>query len=190
MSNLRSTIRVLGIAGSLRARSYNRGLLLAASELAPPGMEIHPFERLGDIPHYNADLDLPDAWPEAAAALRSAIREADALLIATPEHNYGIPGVLTNAIDWMSRPPATSVLKGKPAAILGASAGAFGTARGQLALRQTLASTGTPVLLRPEVFVTHARDKFDAEGRLTDAPTRAHVEKLVHALAEWTRRFS
>lgn len=190
MSNSSSTVRVLGIAGSLRSRSYNRGLLLAAIASAPPGLEIHSFERLGEIPHYNADLDDPEARPEAVAALREAIRRADALLLASPEYNYGIPGVLKNALDWMSRPPATSVLKGKPAAILGASAGPFGTARAQLALRQTLASTGALVLSRPEVFVTHARDKFDADGRLTDEPTREHVEKLVRALAEWTRRLS
>jgi chromate reductase len=190
MSNSHSIIRVLGIAGSLRSRSHNRGLLLAAGELAPPGMVVRLFERVGEIPHYNSELDVPESEPEAAAALRGAIRDADALLIASPEYNYGIPGLLKNAIDWMSRPPATSVLRGKPAAILGASPGQFGTARGQLSLRQTLAATYTPVLLRPEVFVAQAGEKFDSEGRLIDAATRDRVRKLLVALAEWTRRLS
>jgi chromate reductase, NAD(P)H dehydrogenase (quinone) len=182
-------IRVLGIAGSLRAGSYNRGLLLAAVELAPEGMEIRLFERLGEIPPYNADVDAAGE-PEPVAALRGAIREADALLIATPEYNYGVPGVLKNAIDWASRPAGKAALNRKPAAIMGASGGGSGTARAQLALRQSFVFTETWALLRPEVLVTHSRDRFDAAGRLTDEATREHVHTLLAALADWTRRLA
>jgi chromate reductase len=186
---LRSTLRVFGIAGSLRARSHNLGLLLAACELAPEGMEIQVFERLGEIPPYNADVDAAGE-PEPVGALRSAIREADALLIATPEYNYSIPGVLKNAIDWASRPAGKAALNRKPAALMGSSGGQSGTIRAQLALRQCFVFTETWVLLKPEVLVTHSRDKFDAEGHLTDAATREHVAKLLVALAEWTRRLT
>jgi chromate reductase len=189
LSKSRSSYRVLGMAGSLRAGSYNRGLISAAQELAPPGMQILVFDRLGDLPHYNFDLEQA-AEPEPVAALRAAIREADALLIATPEYNYSVPGVLKNAIDWASRPAGRSVLNRKPAAIMGASGGGSGTARAQLALRQSFVFTETLALLKPEVLVTHAADKFDVQGRLTDEPTRERVRKLLEALAEWIARLS
>ena len=107
------SIKVIGIPGSLREGSFNRGLLRAAIELAPAGMEIQMFTRLGDIPPYNADVD-DKGNPEPVQALKTAIREADAMLIATPEYNYGVPGVLKNAIDWASRPAGQSVLNRKP----------------------------------------------------------------------------
>jgi chromate reductase len=116
------SVRVVGIPGSLREGSFNRGLLRAAIELAPAGMEIRMFTRLGDIPPYNADVD-DKGNPEPVQALKTAIREADAMLIATPEYNYGVPGVLKNAIDWASRPAGQSVLNRKPAAIMGCSQG-------------------------------------------------------------------
>jgi chromate reductase len=122
------------------------------------------------------------------AALKRAIREADALLIATPEYNYGVPGVLKNAIDWVSRPPQGSALSGKPAALMGASPGGFGTARAQLQLRQAFVFTQTLVLVGSEVMVARAHEKFDAAGRLTDDKTREFVRKLLEALAAWTRR--
>jgi chromate reductase, NAD(P)H dehydrogenase (quinone) len=181
------SLRVVGIAGSLRADSYNRGLLRAAQELAPAGMAIDIFERLGDILPYNADVEVRGD-PEPVAALKGAIRAADALLIATPEYNYGVPGVLKNAIDWASRPSATSVLKGKPAGIIGASGGMSGTARAQLQLRHAFVFTQTYALLQPEVLVRGAKDKFDADGRLVDEPTRVIIRKHLAALAEWTQR--
>jgi chromate reductase len=145
-------------------------------------MSITLFERLGDVPLYDADVEARGD-PEAVVALKSAIREADALLIATPEYNYGVPGVLKNAIDWASRPPSGSVLSGKPTALLGASPGRTGTARAQLALRQSLVSTQTPVLLGPEVLVGEAQKKFTEDGTLSDEPTRkflrAHLERLL-----------
>ena len=183
-----SPLVVCGIAGSLRRASYNRALLRAAAELAPPDLEIVPFEGLGDVPPFNADLEAEgDPW--AVQALKKAIREADALLIATPEYNHGVPGVLKNAIDWASRPPQGSVLNGKPTAIFGASPGATGTARAQGQLRQAFVFTNTPALLQPEILVYRAGEKFDAEGRLTDAKTREYVARLLVELAAWTRRW-
>src|SRR5690242_14601242 len=115
-------MRACGIAGSLRGGSYNRALLRAAVALAPSGVEIRVFDRLADVPPYNADVEAKGD-PEPVGALKQAIRDADALLIVTPEYNYGVPGVLKNAIDWASRPPTGSVLNGKPAAIMGATPG-------------------------------------------------------------------
>lgn len=180
-------MKVLGIAGSLRAGSYNRGLLRAAIEVAPAGVELRIFDSLAAIPPYNADVEAKGD-PEPVAAFKAAIAAADALLIATPEYNYGVPGVLKNAIDWASRPPGKSVLNRKPAAIMGATPGGTGTARAQLALRQSFVFTETYVLLRPEVLVARAQEKFDAEGRLTDEPTRRFVGQLLEALVAWTGR--
>jgi chromate reductase, NAD(P)H dehydrogenase (quinone) len=180
-------VRVLGIAGSLRHGSYNKMLLRAATELAPQGMELTTFERLADIPLYNADLDVGDG-PEPVRALRAALAGADALLIATPEYNYGVPGVLKNVIDWASRPPATSPLCGMPAGLMGASAGTSGTMRAQLALRQSFVFTQTYALQAPEVLVARAAEKFDATGRLVDEKTRDVLRTYLAALVAWTRK--
>jgi len=120
---------------------------------------------------YNGDIEAAGA-PESVGQLRDVIRKADGLLIATPEYNYGVPGVLKNAIDWLSRPPRDSALNGKVAAIMGASQGTSGTARGQLQLRQAFVFTNTYALLQPEVLVGLAQEKFDADGRLVHQPTR------------------
>lgn len=178
---------ICGIAGSLRGGSYNRALLRAATQLAPQGMEIRIFERLAAVPAYNEDVEA-QGDPEPVAALKQAIHEADALLIATPEYNYSVPGVLKNAIDWASRPPRTSVLKGKPAGIIGASPGMAGTARAQLALRQSFVFTQTLVLPGPEVLVSRAGEKIDAGGQLTDEPTRDFLARYLTSLAEWIQR--
>lgn len=177
---------VLGFAGSLRAGSYNRALLRAAQDLAPAGMAITSFD-LAPIPLYNADVEAAGD-PAPVAAFKTAISAADALLIVTPEYNYGVPGVLKNALDWASRPPKGSPLENKPTAILGASQGSGGTARAQLQLRQLFVFTGTYALLKPEVLVARAQDKFDADGALTDAETRRYVGQLLEALAAWTER--
>jgi chromate reductase len=179
-------LRVLGIAGSLRTGSYNRALLGAAQEVAPDGMEVRTFD-LTPIPLFNGDVEARGD-PEPVAALKAAIQEADALLIAAPEYNYGVSGVLKNAIDWASRPPGQSVLKGKPAALMGATPGQTGTARAQLQVRQAFLFTETYVLLKPEVLVGQAQGKFDAHGRLTDEPTRERIRELLLALARWTVR--
>lgn len=178
---------VLGIAGSLRQGSYNRALLRAAIELAPPQLRITVFEGLREIPLYDGDVDAAGT-PAPAQHLKDAIAAADGLLVVTPEYNYSIPGVLKNAIDWASRPADKTPLRDKPTGIIGASMGNFGTVRAQLALRQVFVFTGTPAMLKPEVLVTRAQEKFDAEGVLTDAPTREHLARYLHALADWIGR--
>jgi chromate reductase, NAD(P)H dehydrogenase (quinone) len=182
-----TTVRVLGIVGSLRVASYNAWLLRAATELAPPELAITP-SGLAQIPGYNADIGAPDE-PAPVAALRVAIRDASALLIASPEYNYGIPGILKNAIDWISRPPRGSPLERKPVAIMGASTGGGGTVRMQLQLRQTLQAVGMYAMPGPEIFVTFCRDKFDGDGHLTDEKTREHLKGFLAAFLAWTRRF-
>ena len=178
---------MLGIVGSLRSASYNGWLLRAATELAPAELAITPFG-LAHIPGYNADQGLPEE-PPPVAALRVAVHDAQALLIASPEYNYGVPGLLKNAIDWISRPSGRSPIERKPVAIMGASIGGSGTMRMQLQLRLTLQAVEMYAMPRPEVAVTFCRDKFDAEGRLTDEKTREHVKGFMAAFAEWTRRF-
>ena len=176
----------LGVAGSLRRASVNRGLIRAAIELAPIGTKVVPFE-LTDIPMFNADLEA-EGDPRAVADLKHAIGTADGLLIATPEYNHCVPGVLKNAIDWASRPARRSVLTNKPVAIMGASSGRGGTARAQAHLRDGLTYTNGMVLPLPEVLVDLAGDKFDSDGNLTDPSTRQEVRDLLVALAAWTRR--
>ncbi len=183
-----SQLNVLGIAGSLRKDSFNRALLRAAQELAPDGVRITVFERLREIPPYDADADAKGD-PESVTDLKRAIADAGALLIATPEYNYGVPGVLKNAIDWASRPPRTSVLKGKPAAIMGASAGLVGTARAQLQLRHAFLFTETYPLVKPEILVASASQKFDDEGRLTDETARKLIRQQLEALVDWAKLF-
>jgi chromate reductase len=169
----RRPLTILGIAGSLRGRSYNRGLIQAAIELAPSGTKLVAHD-LGDLPLYNADVEA-QGDPRPVARLKRAIASADALLIATPEYNHCVPGVLKNAIDWASRPARNSVLTGKPVAIMGASTGGGGTARAQAHLRDGLAYTNGLVLPLPEVLVSSAAAKFDAEIKLTDEETRDEV---------------
>ncbi len=180
-------INILGIAGSLRARSFNRMALAAARELAPDGMSIQPFEGLGDIPLYNEDVKAL-GFPPAATELRRAIAEADGLLVVTPEYNFSVPGVLKNAIDWASRPPQMP-LAGKPAAIMGASSGLMGTVRAQMHLRLILGGLNMPVMSRPEVLIREAATKFDAEGRLVEEDTRKHIRTLLERLGDWTLLF-
>ena len=180
---------ILGLAGSLRRASYNRALLRAAQDLAPAGVVITIYEELGAIPPYNADVE-EEGDPVPVRTLKDRMRAADALLIATPEYNYGLPGVLKNAIDWASRPPATSPLRFKPTAIMGASPGTVGTARAQLALRQSFVFTETYVLPAPQVLVFQAASRFDAQGQLTDEGTRNRVRQLVEELVAWTRRLN
>ena len=179
-------MKVLGICGSLRKASFNMAALRACPELMPPGMTLH-IASLGDIPMYNQDV-FDAGMPEPVKRLRSEIAAADGLLFACPEHNFSLTAALKNAIDWASRPPDKTPLRGKPAAIMGASPGAYGTVRAQLQLRQAFVFTQTPALLAPEVLVAKAHEKFDKEGRLTDEATRGYVRKLLEALRDWTVR--
>lgn len=177
-------INVLGIAGSLRKGSYNRALLRAARELAPENMEIETFD-LTPIPFFNEDVEKAGD-PEPVRALKTAFGEADALLIATPEYQYGVPGVLKNALDWASRPAGKSPMQHKPVAIMGASTGFVGTARAQLQLRQTLAYNETHTLMRPEVLIAKASEKFDEDGGLNDEDARKFLRTLLEKLYDWT----
>ena len=181
-------IRVAGIAGSLREGSLNKALLRAAVELAPAGMEIEIYARLGEIPPYNDDV-FQKGDPEPVADFKAFIGDADALLISTPEYNYGVPGVLKNAIDWASRPSGKCVLNRKPTAIMGSSPGLGGTVRSQHAWRQTFVFTETYVMLQPEIKIPSAAPLFDSSGRLADETTRQHVKKFLEAFIGWIERF-
>ena len=183
-----SSIRILGIAGSLRRRSFNRGLLRAAQEVAPCGVEIDVFDLTG-IPLYNEDLDA--AGPlQPVAALQTAVRDADALLVATPEYNTSMSGVLKNAIDWASQPFPDHGLRDKPVALMGASPGRFGTARAQSDVRSVLTALGCYVLPKPRLQVGGAGEKFSVEGDLQDETVRQQLRALLEALVEWTRMLS
>jgi chromate reductase len=179
------SVKILGIAGSLRRDSYNRGLLRAAQELTPEGVTIDTFDLLG-VPPYNFDDEA--VLPAPVADLKSRIRAANAVLIATPEYNYSVPGVLKNAVDWASRPYGDSAWEGKPVGVMGASVGTVGTARAQYHLRQTLTALNCYTLNRPEVLIGGAAQKFDAACNLTDAKSREMVARLLTALAAWTRK--
>jgi chromate reductase len=178
-------ITILGFAGSLRKDSYNKALLRAAKELLSKGVELEIFDLEG-IPPFNQDLE--NRMPERAKEFKAKIRAADAILIATPEHNYSVPGVLKNAIDWASRPYVDNSFEGKPVAIMSASTGAFGGARAQYHLRQVLVSINMHALNRPEVMVASAEEKFDEKGKLVDEKTRKKIGKLLEVLVEWTKK--
>jgi chromate reductase len=180
-------IHVLGFAGSLRKGSYNQALLRTAIELAPVQISIIGHS-IAEIPLYNADLDNDRDRPEAVEDFKAAIARADALLIASPEYSHGVSGVLKNALDWASRPAGSSPMLDKPAAIMGATTGKWGTARAQKHLRSVLAAMGTHVLLKPEILVSRAQDKFDEDGRLIDEGTREFVAMMLDNLYEWTLR--
>lgn len=179
------SVKILGFAGSLREGSYNRALLRAAAEVAPEDVEVVAFDLRG-IPLYDGDVE-QRGFPEVVVAFKREIRDADAVLVVTPEYNWSFPGVLKNALDWATRPAGDNPFRGKPVAVMGASTGAWGTLRAQLHLRQVLASLEARQLHRPEVLVTHARDKFDAQGCLVDEATRARVRELLAALRDWSR---
>lgn len=179
------TLHILGFAGSLRNGSVNKGLLRAAAEQTPDGMEIETYDLAG-IPLYNGDVDAA-GQPEAVLRFKERIAAADALLIATPEYNYSIPGVLKNAIDWASRPPDKSPLNGKPIALMGAG-GVYGTVRAQLHLRQVFVFTNSFVMPKPELMVMRAWEKFDNDGNLLDEEIRERIGVVLHGLAEWTMR--
>lgn len=178
-------IKVLGIAGSLRAGSYNKLALRAAMELKPADMEIESFD-IAPIPPFNDDIR-EQGYPPVVRELREKIRAADALLIVTPEYNYSVPGVLKNAIDWASRPP-DQPFDDKPVAIMGASTGRLGTARAQYHLRQIAVFVNMYVLNRPEVMISGAATAFDVDGRLKDEGSRKLITELLANLADWTAR--
>jgi chromate reductase len=178
--------RVLAIAGSLRSGSWNRRLLETAAECAPAEMHIIVHRDLGLIPAFDEDLEHASAGePDCVRRLRREIASADGLLIATPEYNQSIPGVLKNMVDWLSRAAPDEVLAGKPIAIIGASAGRWGTRLAQNVLRQTLYATESLVMPTPALFVREAAGLFDAAGRLCDIPTRTALQAVLDSFAHW-----
>jgi chromate reductase, NAD(P)H dehydrogenase (quinone) len=178
-------IKILGFAGSLRDKSFNRMLLRAAVEVAPEEVELEVFDLEG-IPPFNQDLE--GTPHEKVKELKAKIKAADGLLIVTPEYNYSVPGVLKNAIDAASRPYGTSPFDEKPVAIMGASIGMIGTARAQYHLRQSMVFLNAFPLNRPEIMVPFAEKKFDAEGKLTDEATREKVKESLVALVQWIKK--
>ncbi|MDQ4073422.1 MAG: NAD(P)H-dependent oxidoreductase [Thermoproteota archaeon] len=178
-------IRVLGFAGSLRSGSYNKALLRASLDFLPEDMSLEIFE-IDGIPPFNQDIEKD--MPEKVKEFKSKIRDSDAILIATPEYNYSIPGVLKNAIDWASRPYGDNPLDGKPVSIMSASIGMLGGARAQYHLRQVFVFLNMYPINKPEVMVTFAQDKFDVNGKLTDDNTKKFLRQLLQNLAEWTRK--
>ena len=183
-----TSLTIAGIAGSLRRGSFNRSLLAATRELAAPAVVIEILS-IADIPLFNQDLEVSGV-PRAVTGLRERVRAADAILIATPEYNHSVPGVLKNVLDWLSRPTRASALEGKPAALVGASTGLIGTARAQDHVRQALVFTNSPTLLQPEVLLSKAAEKFDSDGRLTDEATRRVIVEFLEAFKAWIPRFA
>lgn len=180
-----SPLTILGVCGSLRRESWNKKLLNACVGLVPEGvtLSIHPID---EVPLFNGDV-YDQGFPEPVQRLRAAIAAADALLFVTPEYNYSIPGVLKNAMDWVSRPPSQP-FAGKPAATLGASPGLHGTVRGQTHTREVCMGLGMIVSPKPEVYVGRAPEKFNAAGELTDADTAKFVREALANLATLARK--
>ncbi len=172
-------ISIVGISGSLRRSSFNSGLLVAAGEMLAETASLR-IESIADIPLYNGDVEADTGIPAPVARIKDAIAEADALLISTPEYNHSIPGVLKNAIDWLSRPPddRARVFRDRPVAVMGAAPGRFGTLLSQTAWLPVLHSLGMRCW-DGRMLVSGARNLFDGDGRLQDEETRQRLEKFV-----------
>jgi chromate reductase, NAD(P)H dehydrogenase (quinone) len=177
--------RILAVAGSLRKGSYNKALVRAAVEVAPENVSIEVFDLEGIPPFNNDYVNNP---PPKITEFKEKIRNADAMVIATPEYNYSIPGVLKNAIDWASRPIQGNPLEDKPVAIMSASTGRLGGARAQYHLRQIFVFLNMHPINRPEVMLSQAADNVDANGKLTNEQTRILIKQLLEALVSWTSR--
>jgi len=180
-------VKILGIAGSLRKKSYNRAALKAALQLVPQNASIEIFE-LDGIPPFSEDDEKNP--PERVVLFKSRIQAADAILFVTPEYNYSIPGVLKNAIDWASRPYGDNAWDGKPVAVMGASMGMTGTARAQYHLRQTFVFLNMYPINQPEVMIANAAKRFDDQGNLIDKDTKEFIRRLLVSLVEWTKRIT
>lgn len=181
IKNINKT-KVIAFAGSLRKDSFNKSLLYALKSLGAEHLEIEVFD-IKDIPLYSGDLE-KEGFPHAVDEFREKVKQSQALIIATPEYNYSVPGVLKNALDWLSRAPK-GVLDEKPTAILGASDGRIGTARAQFYLKSILLDLNCFVMPKPDVFISFAQDKIDNQGRVTDLETIQHLEKFVNSFVQW-----
>jgi chromate reductase len=179
------TVKILGFVGSLRKGSYNKALMRAAVKLAPEEATIEVFDLEG-IPPFNQDLERKP--PQKVKEFKAKIRKADAILIATPEYNYSVPGVLKNAVDWASRPYGDNAFEGKPIALMSASIGTLGGARAQYHLRQSFVFLNMYPLNRPEVMMPFAEDNVDADGNVINEQTKQRIQELLEALVQWTRQ--
>lgn len=184
---MENSFKILSFAGSLRRASFNKALLGEAQGLLPEGVELAIFDLEG-IPLFNQDLE--NNPPPKVSEFKAKIRAADAILIATPEYNYSMPGVMKNAIDWASRPYGDNAFHGKTAAIMGASIGMIATARAQYHLRQTFVFLDVHTINQPEIMVPYAETKFDANGRLTDQNTREKIRELIQNLVSFSKRLA
>jgi chromate reductase len=181
--NVEKKVQILGFVGSLRKGSFNKALMRAALELTPENAEIEVFDLEG-VPPFNQDLE--NQPPQIVKDFKAKIKAADALLIATPEYNYSIPGVLKNAIDWASRPYVDKVFNGKPVAIMSASIGRLGGARAQYHLRQSFVFLNMYPLNSPEVMLSFAKENIDENGNLTNKDTRTLIKQMLEELVKWT----
>jgi chromate reductase len=182
---MKQTVKILGFVGSLRKGSYNKAMMRAAVELVPEDVAIEVFDLQG-IPPFNQDLERQP--PQIVKEFKAEIRKADAILIASPEYNYSVPGVLKNAIDWASRPYGDNAFEGKPVAVMSASIGHLGGARAQYHLRQSFVFLDMHPVNRPEVMMPFAGDNVDVDGNVTNEDTRQLIRELLEALVQWTRR--
>ncbi|HSJ61709.1 MAG TPA: NAD(P)H-dependent oxidoreductase [Jiangellaceae bacterium] len=180
--------RVLAIPGSLRRQSYNRSLVEAAVSLAPPAMSITVYESLDLVPVFNEDVENPP--PDGVARLREAVASSDGLLIATPEYNQSLPGVVKNVIDWLSRSDGPDGLTGKPVAVSGVTTGPWGTRLAQTQLRQVLTSTQALVLSRPTLFLRDATTLFDEGRNIVHKSTSRQLREFLVSFDRWIRLVS
>jgi chromate reductase len=177
-------VALLGICGSLRKTSLNRALLVAVRESLPADARMTLYDSI-ELPIFNNDLE----DPPGVVQLKAAITAADGVVFSVPEYNYSIPGGLKNALDWVSRPPEQSPLRGKPIGMVGAASGMSGTMRAQNHLRQMLVYSDSPCLGQPEVLIPRAKERFDAERRLADPSTRVLIESFAAAMVVFVKRF-
>jgi chromate reductase len=177
-------VRLLGICGSMRKASLNRALLRTVGETLPDGASLVIHDSL-EMPIFNSDLE----DPPAVLALKAAVAAADGVVFAIPEYNYSIPGGLKNALDWLSRPPASSPMRGKPVGLVGAASGMSGTIRAQVHMRQMMLFSDSPCLGQPEVLIPRAHERFDATGELADESTRALLVRFGLAFVAFVARF-
>lgn len=178
---MNQTMKIVGMTGSLRKGSYNRGILRYISQIVPQSVKYEIID-VTALPFYNQDFDVT-GYPESVKQFKAQLRDADGVLLATPEYNYSIPPVLKNALDWASRGDEKPLF-GKPAAIISASIGNLGGARVQYQLRQSLIALNVAVINKPEVFIGDAEEKFDENGELLDDKTKKYVKRLVEAFID------